>query len=111
MARITTHALDVVHGCPAAGMRVVLRRAGTGETVTEACLNADGRPDAPLLDDADGGTAEWELEFHVGDYFAGRGISRDFLDVVPVRFRTVADGRYHVPIVCSPWAYQTYRGS
>jgi len=46
--------------------------------------------------------------FHVGAYFAGEG----FLDAVPIRF-TVADAaaHYHVPLLCSPWSYTTYRGS
>jgi 5-hydroxyisourate hydrolase len=51
---------------------------------------------------------EYELTFHVGAYFG----ETTFLDRVPVRFR-VADpaASYHVPLLCTPWAYSTYRGS
>jgi 5-hydroxyisourate hydrolase len=47
--------------------------------------------------------------FHVGDYF---GLEPRFLDKVPVRV-TIADASagYHVPLLASPWAYSTYRGS
>jgi 5-hydroxyisourate hydrolase len=111
VAKITTHALDIVHGRPAAGMRVVLRRQGAAEAVADVVLNADGRTGAPLLDDPAGGGGVWELEFHLAAYFAQHGLDSPFLEVVPIRFRVVAGERYHVPLVCSPWAYQTYRGS
>jgi 5-hydroxyisourate hydrolase len=50
----------------------------------------------------------YELVFSVGDYFG----ERRFLDRVPVRF-VVSDAtaKYHVPLLVSPWAYSTYRGS
>lgn len=111
MSRITTHALDLVHGRPAAGMRVVLRRAGDPAPVADLRLNADGRTDAPLVDEPGGPDDAWEMEFHLGAYFRSHGIPTPFLEIVPIHFRTLADGRYHVPLVCSPWAYQTYRGS
>ena len=35
-----------------------------------------------------------------------------FVDVVPIDFGIAEDGgNYHVPLVCSPWTYSTYRGS
>jgi 5-hydroxyisourate hydrolase len=92
-------------------MRVVLRRVGQTAMVAAAVLNADGRVDAPLLEGAAMQAGEWELEFHLGEYFRGRGVESPFLEVVPVRFLIEAGQSYHVPLVCSPWAYQTYRGS
>jgi len=57
----------------------------------------------------------YELVFCVGDYFSGKvGTSQKppFLDRVPVRFGIADPGAsYHVPLLCSPWAYTTYRGS
>jgi 5-hydroxyisourate hydrolase len=117
MARLTTHVLDTARGCPAAGMQVELwsiageQRARVGATRT----NADGRCDAPLLDGAAGRPGVWELAFHVNDYFAAAGVAVDdppFLDVVCIRFGIAdAAGNYHVPLLVSPWAYSTYRGS
>ena len=77
--------------------------------------NADGRADAPLLADAALLAGVYELEFAAGDYFRCRGVTLPeppFLDVVSLRFG-VADpaGHYHVPLLVSPWAYSTYRGS
>jgi 5-hydroxyisourate hydrolase len=116
---LSTHVLDTARGQPAAGMRIDLWRLaedGAGrELLTTAVTNRDGRTDAPLV--AEGGLrrGRYELVFFVGDYFrpheqaAG---SPAFLEQVPVRFG-VADpeAHYHVPLLTSPWAYSTYRGS
>ena len=106
MGRLTTHVLDTAAGKPAAGVAIVLRREGA--VVAETATNADGRTDAPLAEGDALVAGTYEIEFAVGAYFAGAG----FLDRVPVRF-VVADasGHYHVPLLCSPWAYSTYRGS
>lgn len=102
--RLTTHVLDTARGVPAAGVAVVLRR--DGREVARATTNAEGRTDAPLLEPLEAGA--YELTFDVGAYFAGEG----FLDEVPVRFRIDdPDAHHHVPLLVSPWAYSTYRGS
>jgi 5-hydroxyisourate hydrolase len=70
--------------------------------------NTDGRSDQPLLAADEMKPGEYELVFHVGDYFQ----TRSFLDRVPVRFTITDPGAsYHVPLLCSPWSYTTYRGS
>ena len=106
MGKLSTHVLDLLHGRPAAGMTVELRR---GEIVLKTfATNADGRTDAPLLTGDALAAGEYELTFHVGEYFGENA----FLDRVPVRFRVSdAAANYHVPLLCTPWAYSTYRGS
>ena len=111
MPRLTTHALDILGGRPASGLRVVLRFTETVEVLKEITLNADGRCDGPVLEGGDFLPAGYELAFHVGDYFKALGVECPFLDIVPVRFCAMAGESYHVPLVFSPWAYQTYRGS
>jgi 5-hydroxyisourate hydrolase len=53
--------------------------------------------------------------FAVAAYFRGRGVGLPepaFLDEVPIEFGIAdAAGHYHVPLLVSPWAYSTYRGS
>jgi 5-hydroxyisourate hydrolase len=98
---LSTHVLDTVHGRPAAGVAVTLSRDGS--VVASVVTDADGRA---AFGDVPAGS--YELEFAVGDYFG----SREFLDHVPVRFVMADDGaHYHVPLLVSPWAYSTYRGS
>jgi hydroxyisourate hydrolase len=107
---LTTHVLDTASGKPAAGIRVELYRlepAGPAK-VAERVTNADGRTDAPLLSAEDFVAGRYELRFHIGSHFGGAG----FLDVVPIAVRLEAgQGHYHVPLLCSPWSYATYRGS
>ena len=109
--RLTTHVLDTAHGRPAAGVVIELR-AGDA-TLKTVRTNADGRTDEPLLAGDALEAREYELVFHVGDYFAAdsAGALR-FLDRVPVRFSIADPGaHYHVPHLVSPWSYSTYRGS
>ena len=115
--KLSTHVLDTANGCPAAGMKVELWLLdGEGRALLKtAKTNADGRTDALLLSAAEMKTGHYEIIFFVGDYFAAKTSSlreTRFLDRVPVRF-AIADaaGSYHVPLLCSPWAYSTYRGS
>ena len=118
MGKLTTHVLDTANGCPAAGMRVVLSRRDDGGATTQLkafALNADGRADAPLLEGEALQRGRYRLLFSVGTYFASRGdmlADPPFLDEVPIDFAIASpDQHYHVPLLASPWAYSTYRGS
>ena len=97
-------------------MRVTLTRLGPHEAVLRSVeLDADGRASRPLLEGAALEAGRYRLTFAVAAYFDGRGAvvaSPPFLDDVPVEFG-VADpnANYHVPLLVSPWAYSTYRGS
>jgi 5-hydroxyisourate hydrolase len=110
--------LDVSRGRPAEGVEIELFRHAPGagpESVARARTNADGRTDEPLL--AAGGLlpGNYELVFDVGAYFEEHGLvegDHPFLGLVPVRFGVAdAAASYHVPLLVSPWAYSTYRGS
>lgn len=115
MGRITTHVLDTAAGQPAAGLKIILRRVdGDPKVIAEIVTNADGRCDKPLLEGGDFATGQYEITFHVGDYFRRMGTklpNPPFLDVVPLRFGVFEDAHYHVPLLVSPFAYSTYRGS
>src|SRR3569623_1645908 len=113
---LTTHVLDIMHGKPAAGMRVDLLMMHGDHThhVLTTETNADGRVDEPLLGGERWALGTFELVFHVGPYFArlGGGPSgRSFLEMVPVRFIISEETHFHVPLLVSPYAYSTYRGS
>ncbi|HEX4631477.1 MAG TPA: hydroxyisourate hydrolase [Chthoniobacterales bacterium] len=108
MSGLTTHVLDTMRGQPAAGMTIELWSLDRSEKLKSVRTNPDGRTDAPLLAGQEMATGNYELIFFVGDYFG----ERRFLDRVPVRF-VISDAaaKYHVPLLVSPWAYSTYRGS
>lgn len=117
MGKLTTHVLDTAHGCPAAGMAVSLYRldAGTPVRLKQIVLNHDGRADAPLLEAGEFRPGGYRLVFSVAAYFRGRGVALaepPFLDEVPLDFGLAdAGSHYHVPLLASPFAYSTYRGS
>jgi len=114
MPRLTTHVLDTTSGKPAGGLRVVLRRVDEPAIVAEALTNAEGRLDRPLLEGATFVPGNYELTFHVGDYYRAQKVATAdpaFLDLVPVRFGLAGGRDYHVPILIQPYGYSTYRGS
>lgn len=115
---LSTHVLDTMHGTPAAGMAVELYTTAAGQAtlVKRFALNADGRnADGPLFDNASLKKGTYRLVFDVAAYFRGRGVQLPdppFLDRVSLDFGIAhADQHYHVPLLVSPWAYSTYRGS
>jgi 5-hydroxyisourate hydrolase len=115
MSKLSTHVLDTTRGGPASGLKIELRRIsgpGIEELLWQGHTNSDGRTDEPLLAGDDFLAGLYELRFFVGEYFAAAGQQPRFLSVVPVLFHAdPAAGNYHVPLLCSPWSYTTYRGS
>ena len=115
--RLSTHVLDTHAGRPAVGISVQLYEfAGErAHRIATATTNADGRTDAPLIGGRPLPVGRYELRFAVGDHFRSRGIEQGdppFLDIVPLRFSIAEpEGHYHVPLLCTPWSYSTYRGS
>ncbi|MGH8859886.1 MAG: hydroxyisourate hydrolase [Jatrophihabitantaceae bacterium] len=96
---VSTHVLDAVRGAPAAGVPVSLS-AVSGAQIAAGVTDADGRV-APLAGDLDPGV--YRLRF---------GVDGPFYPEVVIAFR-ITDGaaHHHVPLLLSPYAYSTYRGS
>lgn len=110
--RLSTHVLDLTRGAPAAGMEIELwRLGGVSEKLKTVRTNADGRTDVPLLAAEEIVPGAYELVFAVRQYFTAAGVASPFLDRVPIRFELEAGSAYHVPLLVTPWAYSTYRGS
>ena len=117
MGRLSTHVLDTRSGTPAAGMRLEFSVLDNGawRSLKTLRTNADGRTDEPLLAPDAMRAGEFRIVFHVAEYFRAQGVALPeppFLDRVPIRFG-IADpaAHYHVPLLCTPWSYGTYRGS
>lgn len=117
MGRLTTHVLDTSTGSPASGIAIKLYRlAGEARSLlAETVTNADGRCDRPVIEGAAFSAGVYEMVFHAGSYFDGRGLKSPqprFLDQVVLRFGVAApEQHYHVPLLLTPYSYATYRGS
>lgn len=122
MNSVSTHVLDSTRGRPAAGVPVRLERIASGgagspggsgpaaaSQVAAAVTDGDGR--VGELGPADLPAGVYRLVFDTDAYFTAAG--RDaFYPEVAVTFRVGGTGgHYHVPLLLSPFAYTTYRGS
>ncbi len=106
MTHLTTHVLDAATGTPASGVAVTLAHLD-GATIDSAATDADGVSRSAPDRLADG---DYSLTFGTGAYFRGRGVA-SFHPVATVAFTVSGEGHLHVPLLLSPFAYSTYRGS
>ena len=107
---VSTHVLDAVAGTPAPGVSVALSMrdtSGSWLSVEAGVTDADGR----LRLSAETTSGVYRLTFATGRYFADRGVPAFYPEVVIVFTLDDVPGRYHVPLLLSPYAYSTYRGS
>lgn len=106
---LSTHVLDAALGRPAAGVNVRLesRKDDAWLSVAEATTDTDGRIREFTSDGP--GAGVHRLVFDTGAYF---GDEPNFYPEVAVAFRVRnPDEHHHVPLLLSPFAYSTYRGS
>jgi 5-hydroxyisourate hydrolase len=110
---VSTHILDAVAGAPARGVPVELSVRdddGSWRSVETGVTDADGR----IRFGAETVSGAYRLTFATGLYFSNQGRVGFYPEVV-ITFSTVtpdgAPGHFHVPLLLSPYAYSTYRGS
>ncbi|WP_130177388.1 hydroxyisourate hydrolase [Cryobacterium sp. SO1] len=110
-SHITTHVLDSVSGRPATSVGVVLEQHlhGSWRELDTASTDADGRV-ADLGPEAVS-AGRYRITFDTGSYFAARG-QATFYPYVTIVFELADESaHFHVPLLLSPFAYSTYRGS
>jgi 5-hydroxyisourate hydrolase len=108
---ITTHVLDTALGRPAAGVPVRLSRIDPDESLVDladAITDDDGRVTDLGPDQVPAGT--YQLRFGTAAYYAATG-QECFYPQVSVTFAVTDRRHHHVPLLLSPFAYSTYRGS
>ena len=112
MNSISTHVLDIARGTPAVGVSVILeihsdegwRKAGTAVT------NQDGRV-TDLLAGVTLKVGRYRLTFDTRSYLEKFTPTPFFPEVAIVLDVQDAKQHYHVPLLLSPFAYSTYRGT
>ncbi|MDQ0710048.1 5-hydroxyisourate hydrolase [Arthrobacter woluwensis] len=111
VSQITTHILDTGSGRPAADVPVILFAGADGawNEIARGVTDADGRIKNLGPESVTGGT--YKLNFATGAYYEGQGQST-FFPEVELTFAVADTGEhYHVPLLLSPFAFSTYRGS
>jgi 5-hydroxyisourate hydrolase len=105
---ISTHVLDTVSGRPAAGVPVRLMNED-GSVLGSGVTDDDGR--VGEIGPGIGRPGNYRLVFDTAAYFATTG-QTGFFPEVSVSFTVTEPGRHlHIPLLLSPFAYSTYRGS
>ena len=113
---ISTHVLDTARGAPAVGVLVTLERLGSEDAsptreMTRRKTDADGRIRELLPKGAALGVGRYRLTFDTGSYFSSAGVEPFYPAVVVVFIVRDTSQHYHVPLLLSPYAYSTYRGT
>lgn len=108
---VSTHILDAVTGRPASGVRVTLSAAdssGSWRPVESAATDPDGRHRFAAATPP----GAYRLAFATAAYFAAQEIAA-FYPEVTITFTVAGEpgAHVHVPLLLSPYAYSTYRGS
>lgn len=112
MSAITTHVLDTSRGAPASDMDVVVHawQEGGWSQIGAGRTNSDGRV-AGLLPDGPVDPGTYRLTFATGEWFAAEKIDGFYPEVAVVFSINDRMTHYHIPLLISPYAYSTYRGS
>ncbi|WP_026532291.1 hydroxyisourate hydrolase [Arthrobacter sp. H41] len=110
-SHVTTHILDTGTGRPARGVtaQLSLKSAEGWETVADGTTDTDGRIRDLGPDRLEPGT--YRISFGTGEYFHSTGTETFFPEVVLTFTVSSPTEHYHVPLLLSPFAYSTYRGS
>jgi 5-hydroxyisourate hydrolase len=110
MSGLSTHVLDMAQGLPAAGVVVTLAiEEGGWKPLASGTTNADGRisPLLPVLPRA----GLYRVVFATGDYFRMNNQPVFYPEVSVLVQLDPTAGKYHIPLLISPFGYSTYRGS
>ncbi len=113
MSQITTHVLDSSRGLPAQGIQIELFKQSTEgwQSLAKGMTNQDGRVADFLPADLILEAASYRMHFATKNYLQ-KHVDKAFYPYVDVVFELTGDGEhYHIPLLLSPYAYSTYRGS
>ncbi len=111
--QLSTHVLDTTSGTPGVGVEVLLERKsndGAWKPVGKAVTGANGRFGDFLPLDGTKNRGTYRLTFDLEKYFKAKGVTTVFPEAVVV-FKITDETHYHIPVVVTPYAISTYRGS
>ena len=109
---ITTHVLDTHLGKAAAHVPVSLWRQNDQEwtLLASGSTDEDGR-NRSLLKPNDFINGVYQIRFDTKTYHDAQGVEGFYPEAVISFYVKDASQHYHVPLLISPFAYSTYRGT
>ncbi len=112
--QLSTHVLDTSSGAPGPGVKVLLEKRdadGKWKQAGEGVTDKDGRiKDFLEIHTTGDNLGTYRLTFGLEKYFAGKKQETVFPEAVVV-FKITDSSHYHIPVVVTPYAISTYRGS
>jgi len=112
--QLSTHVLDTTLGKPGQGVIVTLEKRnlkGEWVKIKSETTSEDGRVGSFLERGEEGShTGVYRFTFEMKKYFQKQGKHTVFPEAVIV-FEIDSDEHYHIPLVVTPYAFSTYRGS
>ncbi|MCS5736330.1 hydroxyisourate hydrolase [Herbiconiux daphne] len=110
-SHVTTHVLDSTIGLPAGGVPVILEHDDSGNWVMIGSTETDADGRANDLGPVALPTGRYRVSFDTAVYFAEQEVKAFYPEVQIIFELGDAAAHYHVPLLLSPFAYSTYRGS
>jgi 5-hydroxyisourate hydrolase len=110
-SHVTTHVLDSTIGRPAAGVPVILEHDDLGNWVMIGAAETDADGRASRLGPVALPVGRYRVTFDTATYFAEQEVRAFYPEVQIIFELSDAAAHYHVPLLLSPFAYSTYRGS
>lgn len=114
MKRISTHVLDIAQGQPAQDLAVRLERreiSGNWIMLASARTGGDGRCSQLLPEKETLRPGIYRLSFDTASYHHAQKVD-GLYPVVEITFQVhEGESQFHIPLLLSPHAYTTYRGS
>ena len=114
MKGISTHVLDTALGRAAAGVKVVLERAGkdgTWQSLAAQRTDSDGRCRQLLPLDVSVQSGQYRLRFDTGAYYKEQSMQGLYPFVEITFVVRESDAHLHIPLLLTANGYTTYRGT
>ena len=108
MTTISSHILNPVDGTHAGGVHVEcvrIRPDGRREAVFSTTSGPDGRIAGEVDNDSDEAGCEYELAFHMGDYYDANGPQETARPIRTLLFRISLprdEEKFHIPVIAAP---------
>lgn len=111
MAIITSHLLNGIDGSHAGGIKITLTKIGSASPLAQSHSDDGGRVSIEIPSEEIEINCQYEIVIDVEAYWRQRGMNdSNLISEIVLRFEmTTVDGKYHMPVILSPFSYSTWK--